>query len=142
LESPRQIFELLKPKSLKALIIMRDYAERAWSAYNFWCEPRIDAKCEKLGQWVTKDHYRSPEMFHELILAQYRQIALDLWFPTLLREAPRYYRDNIRQYADHPLISRRYNTQDHKGEASYQSSRESKPTVSHQRESSHASSNS
>jgi hypothetical protein len=93
---------------------------------------------------------------------------LDLWLPTLLREAPRYYRDNIHQYAavippqdlhvihskeletspevvwkgiakfvNHSLISpsaphpqiklfqsRRYNTQQHKGDTNYQSSGE------------------
>jgi hypothetical protein len=162
----QQIFQFLKPKSIKALFMIRDYAERAWAAYNFWCDPRIDFKCEKPAQWVTENHYRSPEMFHEIILAQHQHIPLNLWFPTFLQEAPRYYQDNIHLYAEmippqdlhvidsnqletspdivwkeiaeflnhslisstafHPQIeqfrSRRYNTQQNKGDANYEPS--------------------
>jgi hypothetical protein len=94
-----QIFQVLKPKPIKSFLIVRDYAERAWAAYNFWCDRRIDFKCT--GTWTTQDHYRSPEMFHEIILAQQRNITLNLWLPTLLQEAPRYYRDKIHQYTQY-----------------------------------------
>jgi hypothetical protein len=164
----QQIFRVLKPKPIKTLFIVRDYAERAWAAYNFFCDLRIDFKCPGSTHWATKNHYRSPEMFHEIILAQHRNFTLNIWFPTLLQEAPRYYRDNIHQYgkflesqdihviesnqfetspdivwkgiakflnysvisstASHPQIqlftSRRYNTQQHKGESKFVSSRD------------------
>jgi hypothetical protein len=156
----------LKPTSMKVLLTIRDYAERAWAAYNFWCLPQVDG-CPEFTI-TTKADYRSPEMFHEIVLAQVRNLTLNLWLPTLLREAPRYYRDNIHQYAavippqdlhvihskeletspevvwkgiakfvNHSLISpsaphpqiklfqsRRYNTQQHKGSANFQSSKD------------------
>ena len=164
-KTPQQIVRL-KPKSLKILLLVREYAERAWAAYNFWCDPQFDVTCATSFDWTTKDHYRSPEMFHEIVLAQDRNISLKLWNPTVLRDAPRYYRDRIQQYTDlvppqdvhvihsaqleaspevvwkgvsdflnHSLISsphpamevfrsRRYNTQDNKGEKNFRSSAE------------------
>ena len=163
-ETLREIVRL-KPDSLKVLIIIREFAERSWAAYNFWCYPEVET-CEKDSDWATKNNYRSPEMFNEIVLAQDRNISLKLWFPSLLLEAPDFYQSRISRYTDiipqqdlhiidskqlesspevvwkgisdflnlpllisssHPRIevfrSRRYNTQNHKGEDNFQSSR-------------------
>lgn len=52
--------------SLKSLISTRVYA-----AYNYWCNDVFDANCDAKGShWIDdKRHYRTPELFHELVLA-------------------------------------------------------------------------
>lgn len=51
--------------------MIRDYADMLWSSYNFWCKPAYDLAfgCP-YEKWAQKGiHIRTPDIFHELIVA-------------------------------------------------------------------------
>lgn len=52
----------------KYLIAVRDPAEYLWARYNFWTIG-IDVDLNLPTQWATHKTYRSPELFHELVVA-------------------------------------------------------------------------
>ena len=56
-----------KKKNQKYIVLLRDPADLLWSAYNFWKIPGWDRGGE--GWAHAGQHYRSPEMFHELLLS-------------------------------------------------------------------------
>lgn len=50
--------------------MIRDYANMLWSSYNFWCRIEYDKHGCDYSRWVDPNlHFRSPEVFHDLILA-------------------------------------------------------------------------
>lgn len=50
--------------------MIRDYADMIWSSYNFWCKVGYDDKGCGYERWASKEfHKRSPEVFHDLIVA-------------------------------------------------------------------------
>ena len=52
----------------KYIISLRPPDEWQWARYNFWTN-NLDARSNTRGHWTDSDSYRSPEMFHELVLA-------------------------------------------------------------------------
>jgi hypothetical protein len=72
----------------KIIFLIRDPADWLWAAYNFWQQPeRMDAGGTPFG-WATSPYqYRSPEMFHEMLLAGSR------FWPTV--GLLNYYRDKL-----------------------------------------------
>lgn len=161
-------YSALEAFDLKVILVVRDFAERAWAAYNFWCEPGLDQPCRKQYSWTNDQHYRSPEMFHELVRAQQVQPDIRLWMPGLLTGAPTHYKDvvtkwtntfgdaNVLVISQHDLeadiasvwpkiaeftgldlnhvalekwSSRRYNTQDNKGDKSFKQATKYVPSV-------------
>jgi hypothetical protein len=85
---------------LKVILVVRDFAERAWAAYNFWCQPALDQPCAREYGWTSDQHYRSPEMFHQLVLAQQVQPGIKLWMPGLLTGAPTYYKEVVTKWTN------------------------------------------
>ena len=59
---PRLTF---KPKYIFSL---RPPADYLWARYNFWTVD-LDVRWHSPGRWTNLENYRSPEMFHELVLA-------------------------------------------------------------------------
>lgn len=101
IESTKQIYKILKPKPFHIFVIVRDYPEKCWASYNFWCKPDIDPNCTKIGSWTNSQfHYRSPEMFHELVLLQIKNTNYPLWFPSMVSKASIHYKDLIQQYLE------------------------------------------
>ncbi len=50
--------------------MIRDFADMIWSSYNFWCKVGYDKEACGYERWANKDyHIRSPEIFHDLIVA-------------------------------------------------------------------------
>jgi hypothetical protein len=60
-----------KPVGKKYFIVLRDPADWLWATWNFWIDQSLDAALDgNEKQWASADqHYRSPELFHELILS-------------------------------------------------------------------------
>jgi len=58
-----------QPSNKKFIVIFRNPAERAWAAWNFWMYAD-DAVRRQGSDWAHAPvHYRSPEVFHELMVA-------------------------------------------------------------------------
>jgi len=53
----------------KFVILLRDPADWLWSAWNFWIQPSFDVTVLQHDWADYKVNYRSPELFHELLLA-------------------------------------------------------------------------
>ena len=66
-------FYVRPPASKKYFFLFRDPADWLWASYNFWQDAvydpgSFDKEYEGRGFWINdKEHYRSPEMFHEFI---------------------------------------------------------------------------
>ncbi|KAL3916256.1 MAG: hypothetical protein SGILL_005259 [Bacillariaceae sp.] len=75
--------------SKKMILILRDPADWLWSGYNFWHQPKHhDAvKAVNFGWAKAPNQYRSPELFHEMLLAGER------FYPTV--ELLTYFRDKL-----------------------------------------------
>lgn len=59
------------PPSSKFLLLFRDPADWLWASWNFWIDKNLDNHPPLEHDWAsTGIHYRSPELFHELILSQ------------------------------------------------------------------------
>jgi hypothetical protein len=60
-----------KPVTKKYFVVLRDPADWLWATWNYWIDQSLDSYQngnEKM--WASADHhYRSPELFHELILS-------------------------------------------------------------------------
>ena len=52
----------------KYIITLRPPDEWQWARYNFWTNS-LDARPDTPGRWTDSNSYRSPEMFHQLVLA-------------------------------------------------------------------------
>jgi hypothetical protein len=60
-----------KPVHKKYVIVLRNPADWLWATWNFWIDASLDSHLDgNEKQWASADkHYRSPELFHELILS-------------------------------------------------------------------------
>lgn len=60
-----------KPVNKKYFVVLRDPADWLWATWNFWIDQSLDSNQNgNEKQWASADqHYRSPELFHELILS-------------------------------------------------------------------------
>jgi hypothetical protein len=60
----------------KYIVLLRDPADWLWAVWNFWVDSGLDTKLDTPGLWATRDnHYRSPELFHELVLSAHKTKA-------------------------------------------------------------------
>ena len=50
-------------------LLVRDFADWLWSAYNYWCNPLYDVHgCSLELRWVNADyHIRTPSIFHGIV---------------------------------------------------------------------------
>lgn len=85
----------------KYIFVVRHVADMLWAAYNYWCIPQLDSHC-KPGQRTAKLHHRSPEGFHNRILAGLPMgggIPMGLegncFKPSLKRAISAFGRDNV-----------------------------------------------
>jgi len=96
---------LQSKKPTRFFILTRDPADWLWAAWNFWLDSELDSKpaeWPKRGWASQKLQYRSPELFHELLLGADR-VKSHSWFHRLRDAAvnsPRRYiaafgKDNI-----------------------------------------------
>jgi hypothetical protein len=70
----------------KHILLLRDPADWLWSAYNFWHFAGFDDRDPTKNDWTTEGlHYRSPELFHELLLAGDRFPAMKNFLTELVR---------------------------------------------------------
>jgi Sulfotransferase domain len=59
------------PETSKFILLFRDPADWLWASWNFWIDKNLDDRRAVDHDWATLGvHYRSPELFHELILSQ------------------------------------------------------------------------
>ena len=59
------------PETSKFLLLFRDPADWLWASWNFWMDKNLDDRRPVDHDWATLGvHYRSPELFHELILSR------------------------------------------------------------------------
>jgi hypothetical protein len=59
------------PEKSKYLLLFRDPADWLWASWNFWIDKHLDDRPAVDHDWATFGiHYRSPELFHELILSR------------------------------------------------------------------------
>jgi Sulfotransferase domain len=59
------------PDTAKFLLLFRDPADWLWASWNFWIDKNLDDRPAVDHDWATVGiHYRSPELFHELILSE------------------------------------------------------------------------
>lgn len=52
----------------KYILLVRDPADLLWASFNFWTNP-ADTVTNPPGYWTTQENHRTPEYFHELLLA-------------------------------------------------------------------------
>jgi chromatin remodeling complex protein RSC6 len=58
------------PSTAKFIILFRDPADWLWASWNFWYDEELDALTPTTHNWASDHlHYRSPELFHELIIS-------------------------------------------------------------------------
>jgi hypothetical protein len=58
------------PAKAKFIILFRDPADWLWATWNFWFDRALDMPRPRNHDWASPGvHYRSPELFHELILS-------------------------------------------------------------------------
>jgi hypothetical protein len=63
-------------KQRKYVVLLRDPADWLWAAWNFWVDMGLDSKTDTPGSWAASSHhYRSPELFHELVLSAHKTNA-------------------------------------------------------------------
>lgn len=76
----------LQPKKRPLFFILtRDPADWLWAAWNFWLDTELDSKPSQwpVRGWATPElQYRSPELFHELLLGADRVKSYS-WFHRL-----------------------------------------------------------
>jgi hypothetical protein len=69
------------------IILFRDPADWLWAVWNYWVDRGLDSKIHGPSDWASsKSHYRSPELFHELILSTDKTVAGDRLFNKLRRD--------------------------------------------------------
>ena len=76
------------PESSKFLLVFRDPADWLWASWNFWIDKNMDLPAPIDHDWASAGvHYRSPELFHELILSQNATKSAGKRFRTILNES-------------------------------------------------------
>jgi hypothetical protein len=65
------------PVGKKYFLVLRDPADWLWATWNFWIDASLDSQQNgNEKQWANvKTHYRSPELFHELILSDLQTLS-------------------------------------------------------------------
>jgi hypothetical protein len=64
-----QLFtHLLRNPTTNIILATRDYADRAYSVYKYFCSPNIDKQCIAGHHAQPQVHFRRPMMFHKMIL--------------------------------------------------------------------------
>lgn len=72
------------PDSSKFFVLFRDPADWLWSSWNFWIDKNLDFRPPIDHDWASVGvHYRSPELFHELILSQESAMSAARRFRTM-----------------------------------------------------------
>ena len=99
LETNEAVFDWLRPRDpTRVILLVRDFAEMAWASFNYWCLGTLDKDCAAYaGGWTLPGHYRSPELFHELVLMQ-KQGASNLLNSANVFEDPLPYTNRILRY--------------------------------------------
>jgi hypothetical protein len=64
-ETVGKMHSILRPKAVY-IVLVRDLAERSWSAYNYWCDMNTDLLGTG-GSWTTPGMYRSPGIIDEML---------------------------------------------------------------------------
>jgi hypothetical protein len=61
----------LHPVNAKYFILLRDPADWLWAGWNFWVDEGLDGRGQAGKKlWASKDtEYRSPELFHEIVVS-------------------------------------------------------------------------
>jgi Sulfotransferase domain len=73
-------YEYLRPVNSRYIMILRDPADWLWSAYNFWTVGDADFVHPKMKAWTVVDtHYRTPELFHELVASMDKLKLFDVF---------------------------------------------------------------
>jgi Sulfotransferase domain len=79
-------YHYLKPQDKKYMFIFRDPADWLWAVWNFWEQQSIDAEVIGGFGWTNAEsHYRSPELFHELVASWNKSVGGSI-FAAMLRE--------------------------------------------------------
>jgi hypothetical protein len=72
----------------KYILLLRDPADLLWGIWNYWVDMGLDTKLDTPGSWATRDlHYRSPELFHELVLSAHKTKGGDRLVNGLRRQS-------------------------------------------------------
>jgi hypothetical protein len=65
------------------LFLFRDPADWMWAAFNYWYDYHLDTNSPDQHDWLDpKLHYRSPELFHELVASQDKLKHASRYFET------------------------------------------------------------
>eukprot|EP00977_Amphora_coffeiformis_P005641 scaffold1182_cov165-Amphora_coffeaeformis.AAC.17 len=75
---PEEVMELdvlLQLPHAVSVYLVRDAAARFWAAYNFWCDAKTESDCMPTNWAKPGIHHRSPQAFHDEILAIDQQRA-------------------------------------------------------------------
>jgi hypothetical protein len=65
-----KLHAIVAPKNVENFMAVRHIARYAWAAYNFWNLP-FDREINEDGRWAQPGiNFRSPAMFHELMLSR------------------------------------------------------------------------
>ena len=69
-EENLKVFNILQgPKSIY-ITMVREPSSYFWAGFNFWCNPNLDVSCPEGGWTIVGKSYRTPELYHELIMSQ------------------------------------------------------------------------
>ena len=70
LTAPLMQRQYLDVSNAKVLVLVRDPADWLWAAWNFWNQNSDTIEPTKTNSWAEEQvHYRSPELFHEMMMA-------------------------------------------------------------------------
>lgn len=59
--------DILRQPKTKVIIAVRDFVDRFYAAYNYWCGQLYEKKCPFAGYWTRPEkHVRSAEIFHNI----------------------------------------------------------------------------
>ena len=86
LKPSKEGLQYLAPQ-LKGISVYRKPDEWVYSAFNFWCLPGYDKGCRMRYGWTTKEHKRSPQIFHEILTSPECE---NLFSPRCILMKPRY----------------------------------------------------
>ena len=88
LEDNMRIRKILHNPSTFYILIVRNYADWVWSAYNYWCDVNVDKDCDIRNLWVLPGvHHRSVDRFHDMVVGSMEQNL------TIIANTPQYVRD-------------------------------------------------
>lgn len=84
--NPRELrwhIDYVRPEGVKFIILLRDPADLLWSAFNFWHNNDLDRSQLLPGAWTDgASDYRSPELFHELVLAEKKLLGSNIIYTS------------------------------------------------------------